>query len=64
MPIRTFEPSDLQPLADIVRATDVFRPEEIDVAIELMQIAVDDPKQTDYIIFTYVNEEGTVLGYY
>jgi GNAT superfamily N-acetyltransferase len=64
MPIRKFENTDLQPLADIVRATAVFRPEEIEVAIELMQIAIDDPLQQDYILFTYVDEQGSVLGYY
>ena len=64
MPIRTFEHRDLQPLAEIVRATNVFKPEEIEVAIELMQIVIDDPKQNDYLLYTYEDELGVVLGYY
>ncbi len=64
MPIRRFEAADIGPLTEIVRATDVFRPEEIDVAVELMQIAAEDAAQTDYLIHTSVDEQGTIRGYY
>ncbi len=64
MPIRRFEPADIGPLTEIVRATDVFRPEEVDVAVELMQVVADDSNQKDYIIFTFVDEQNAVRGYY
>jgi len=64
MPIRKFEPSDIAPLTEIVRATGVFRDEEVDVAVELMQVAAEDEGQKDYIIYTYVDDQGSIRGYY
>ena len=64
MPIRKFEKEDIKALAEIVRATGVFREEEINVAVELMDIAVNDKDQKDYFLFSYVDETGTVQGYY
>jgi len=64
MPIREFEKGDIKPLAEIVQATGVFRQEEVDVAIELMDIAANDREQKDYFLFSYVDEAGTLQGYY
>ena len=64
MSIREFEKEDIKPLAEIVRATSVFREDEIDVAVELMDIAANDKEQKDYFLFSYVDEAGTVQGYY
>ena len=64
MPLRGFEKSDIPALTGIVRATNVFRPEEIDVAAELMEIAANDPDQKDYILMTYVDDQGAPRGYY
>ncbi|MGB2867255.1 MAG: GNAT family N-acetyltransferase [Bacteroidota bacterium] len=64
MPIRKFEQGDLQPLSEIVRATNVFRPEEIDVAVELMEIVVENPEDKEYFLYTFVDESQTVRGYY
>ena len=64
MAIRLFQKEDLQPLVEIVRATNVFREEEILVARELMEIAAEDKDQKDYIIYTYVDEQSAVRGYY
>ncbi len=64
MPIRRFEKSDVLPLTEIVKATNVFRPEEIDVAVELMEITAEKPNDEEYILFTSVDESGSVLGYY
>jgi len=47
-----------------VQATGVFRQEEVDVAIELMDIAANDREQKDYFLFSYVDEAGTLQGYY
>jgi ribosomal protein S18 acetylase RimI-like enzyme len=64
MPIRKFEKEDIKPLEEIVRATGVFREEEIQVAVELMDIAATDKDQQDYVLYSYVDETGTLLGYY
>ena len=64
MPIREFVKDDMKPLAEIVRATGVFREEEIGVAVELMDIAANDTVQKDYFLFSYVDETGTIQGYY
>ena len=64
MPIRRFEKGDVPRLTDIVRATNVFRPEEVAVAVELMDISADGSNDEDYVLFTYVDDGGTVQGYY
>lgn len=64
MRIRKFEPQDLPAIVDIVRSTGVFRDVEIDVARELLEIAVDDPDQKDYVIYSAVDETEKVVGYY
>jgi GNAT superfamily N-acetyltransferase len=43
--------------------TDAFTPEEIGIALELVDIVLEKPEQRDYMIHTY--DDGTnVLGYY
>ncbi len=64
MPIKKFEKGDISQLAEIVRETKVFRDEEIAVAIELMEIAANDKDQKDYLLYSYVDDSGTVQGYY
>ena len=64
MPIRPFRKDDIPALVRILRDTAVFRDEEIDVAVELMEIAANDPEQKDYQLATSVDDKGTVLGYY
>jgi ribosomal protein S18 acetylase RimI-like enzyme len=64
MPIRKFEKADIKPLAELVHATGVFREEEVNVAVELMEIAANDEGQKDYILYSYVDESGVVEGYY
>ena len=62
--IRPFVAEDREPLRQLLVATDVFRAEEVEVAVELMDSAVEDPTQTDYVMATYVDHAGTVCGYY
>ena len=38
--------------------------EEIGVAIELMEIAANDKDQKDYLLYSYVDDLGTIQGYY
>ncbi len=64
MLIRRFEKADIAPLAEIVRATKVFHEEEVNVAIELMEIAANEKDQKDYFLYSYVDESGTLQGYY
>jgi ribosomal protein S18 acetylase RimI-like enzyme len=64
MAIRPFRKEDLAPLVEIVKATDVFRPEEVDVARELMEVVAEQPGQKDYVIATHEDESGVLRGYY
>lgn len=64
MSIRPFVKEDIPPLREILRATDVFKEEEITVAVELMEIVVEEPEQKDYVMATYVDEGDAVRGYY
>jgi hypothetical protein len=50
MIIRKFEKGDIEQLTEIVRATKVFHEEEIEVAIELMEIAANDKDQAEYFL--------------
>lgn len=64
MPIRPLERGDIGPLRGILEATKVFRAEELDVAQELMEYALDHPTQKDYDLFSDLDEDGRVRGYY
>lgn len=64
MSIRPFQKEDIQPLMEILRATDVFREEEMTVALELMEIAIEDKDQIEYASSTFVDESNIVRGYY
>ncbi|MEX2115650.1 MAG: GNAT family N-acetyltransferase [Bacteroidota bacterium] len=64
MPVRPFAKEDIQPLKEILVTTGVFKKEEIDVAVELMEIVVEEPDQRDYLMFTSADHENKVLGYY
>lgn len=64
MSIRPFQKQDLQPLVELVKATKVFRSEEVDVARELMEIVAEGEAQSDYVIYSYVDEQDIVRGYY
>ncbi len=63
MSIRRLQREDKEPIENLLRATDVFSEEEIDVAIELIQICLEDEHQKDYEIFSYVDDEQRVAGY-
>ena len=63
MSIRPLRREDKEPIHDLLRATDVFSEEEIGVAIELIEICLEDVNQKDYEIFSHVNDDGQVTGY-
>lgn len=56
--LRDLRASDREPIAAILRATNVFQPYEIDVALEL----VDAPASSGYR-FVVAESGGTVAGY-
>lgn len=60
--LRELRPSDRAALLAILQATAVFRPEEIEVALELVDHALAKPGQKDYL-FAVAEHEGRVAGY-
>ncbi|MDH4069410.1 MAG: GNAT family N-acetyltransferase [Ignavibacteria bacterium] len=61
--IRPLAASDRQPILDLLRGTGVFSSDEIDIALELIDIVLTNPDQKDYIIYSH-EESGVVDGYY
>jgi len=64
MAVRPFVKEDIHPLKEILEVTGAFRKEEIEVALELMDIVIEEPEQQDYLMFTSVDENNVVQGYY
>jgi ribosomal protein S18 acetylase RimI-like enzyme len=60
--MRSLEPADLPELERILRATGAFNAEEVDCAMELLHIVLDDPAQQDYLV-AVAEEAGNVAGY-
>ncbi len=63
MVVRKTERQDFETIRSIVTATEVFTKEEIDIAVELLEIFLNDPTQQDYEMFSYVDSDQNVLGY-
>jgi len=63
MSIRPLRREDKEPIERLLRATDVFSEEEIEVAIELVGIYLDDPDQKDYELFSSIDDSEAVTGY-
>ncbi|MHB1050553.1 MAG: GNAT family N-acetyltransferase [Bacteroidota bacterium] len=63
MNVRPTERSDYDPIRSLVIATEVFNQDEIDIAVELLDIYLNDPDQQDYEMYTAVNDEKRVMGY-
>jgi ribosomal protein S18 acetylase RimI-like enzyme len=61
--IRPMESRDKAAVMALIEATGFFRPEEADVAEELIDIYLDVPAQKDYRVIVIENAEGTVAGY-
>jgi GNAT superfamily N-acetyltransferase len=62
MIVRATERKDFDQIRSLVIATDVFSEEEVGIAVELLEIYLNDPEQKDYELFSCV-EESNVLGY-
>ena len=63
MYVRPTERSDFEAIRSIVIRTGVFSEEEIDIAVELLEIYLNDQDQEDYEIFSCVDDARKVLGY-
>src|SRR5687767_8122361 len=62
--IRQLQRKDRDELSRILIDTHHFNEEEINVALELIDIFLNDEKQKDYINYVYEDdEEGKVAGY-
>jgi ribosomal protein S18 acetylase RimI-like enzyme len=62
--IRQIRSADKDPIRIILEKTSVFTDDEIAVALELIDIVLNNDHQKDYIIYTAVSEDGNVVGYY
>lgn len=62
MEIRKLDRDDREKVRALLVETDVFKPAEIEVALELIDTFLDHPKQKDYEMYSCV-ETNEVLGY-
>ena len=63
MEIRPLISEDREKLQTMLRETRMFHPEEIAVAMDLIDIALKDPNQKDYRIYCAVNGQGHPAGF-
>ena len=63
MQIRKLRREDKEPVRTILDETNVFRPEEISVAMELLDLFLEDDDQKDYEMYCSVSEADEVLGF-
>jgi ribosomal protein S18 acetylase RimI-like enzyme len=61
--IRKIESGDRDPIGALISGTRVFKPHEVDVALELVDIALTKPGQDDYHPYVLVEEDGAVVAY-
>lgn len=61
--IRELQAADRAVLLQILTDTAMFTPAEIDVAMELIDIALNKPRQSDYLIYVSIDGDGQVTGY-
>ncbi|HZW40017.1 MAG TPA: GNAT family N-acetyltransferase, partial [Ignavibacteriaceae bacterium] len=62
--IRKLKQDDVSSLSNLLKRIDSFSEQEHDVAMELIEIAANNPLQTDYHIFVYENDDKKVVGYH
>ena len=61
--IRKLKPGDAELLNCMLERIQNFSTQEVDIAMELINIASFNPEQTDYNIFVY-EYEGKIVGYH
>ena len=60
--MRKLEPSDLPELERVLCATGAFNEAEVECAMELLHIVLDDPAQKDYLV-AVADDGGKAAGY-
>ncbi|MBI4641001.1 MAG: GNAT family N-acetyltransferase [Candidatus Tectomicrobia bacterium] len=63
MTVRKVAPSDRSPLTRLLQSIENFTLEEVDVAIELLDIYLSQPDQKDYLFLCSTDESDTPVGY-
>ncbi len=61
--IRTIEAGDRESIRDLIAGTRAFKEHEIEVAMELVDVALNRPGQDDYHPYVLTEEDGTVVAY-
>ena len=61
--IRRIEAGDRGAIRALVAGTGAFKPHEVDVAMELVEIALTQTGQDDYHPYVLTEEDGTVVAY-
>lgn len=61
--IRAIASGDRDPVRALIVGTGAFKAHEVDVAMELVDIALAKPGQEDYHPYVLVEEDGTVVAY-
>ena len=61
--IHRLRPSDRDAVQALLEETRVFTPQEIDVAMEIVDLALAQPEQRDYELWCATGERGRLSGY-
>ena len=61
--IRPLQPQDRSSILELLEQTNMFTEPEVAIALELVDVVLAKPEQTDYIIYVY-EAEKVVVGYY
>ncbi len=61
--IRPIRAEDREAVRALIAGTGAFKPHEVEVAMELVDAALSQPDQKDYLPFVLVEEDGTVVSY-
>ena len=61
--IRRIEAKDREAVRSLIAGTGAFKAHEVDVAMELVDVALTRPEQEDYHPYVLVEPDGTVAAY-
>ncbi|MEK7866725.1 MAG: GNAT family N-acetyltransferase [Planctomycetota bacterium] len=61
--IHRLRPSDRDAVQALLEKTGVFTPQEIDVAMEIVDLALAEPEQKDYELWCALDDQGRLSGY-
>lgn len=61
--VRRIEPGDREAIRELIAGTGAFKPFEVDVAMELVDVALTQKGQDDYHPYVLVEDDDTVVAY-